>query len=136
MYKSSRLLSLIFAVALVVITSLGRPIHARAADVTIPVTAGSLDWILENNNQTYGDWTAGFETGPEIAPAGTGSFNMRFATAAARISYKSIKYKNVELSSIQALSYSTYTNCSNIGSHPNTFANHKYREDLPYSDDR
>jgi hypothetical protein len=76
------------------------------------VTWGSPDWLFINDNGTTGDWSAGFAVGPGVPPAGAGSLHIALNSASAGIIFGAQKYVGTPLASIQALSYSTYTNAS------------------------
>ena len=82
-----------------------------AATTTIQVTPTSTDWGFVDDNGVPG-WTTGFENGPSVPPLGIGSLTIELSSAGAGITFATQKYQGTPLSSITALSYSTYTNLS------------------------
>ena len=82
-----------------------------AATNAIKVTPASTDWGFVDDNSVAG-WTTGFENGPGTPPLGVGSAFIELTSAGAGITLATAKYQGTLLSSITALSYSTYTNLS------------------------
>ncbi|MCZ2126502.1 MAG: right-handed parallel beta-helix repeat-containing protein [Anaerolineales bacterium] len=99
------LLSLVLIVALAASWQ-----NAKAATNQYTVTPVSADWVLVNDNNTTGDWAAGFQNGPVVSPLGNGSLFIQLNSALAGIFYGSPKYQGTKLADIATLSYSTYSN--------------------------
>lgn len=83
-----------------------------AVVVNHTVTPASTDWSFVNDNSTTGDWTSGFHNGPGTPPVGVGSAYITLSSTSAGIVLAAQKYQGTQLSNIQGLTYSTYTNLS------------------------
>lgn len=84
----------------------------KMANTTTIVTPASADWGFINDNGSTGDWTTGFQVGPDTPPAGVGSMSISLTSSAAGITFGTQQYLGTRLADIQTLSYSTYTNLS------------------------
>ncbi len=84
-------------------------VQSVSANTVTVVTPASSTWGFISDNGTTGDYTTGFEVGPDGAPLGEGSAFITLGSAAAGITLATQNYQGTRLADIEALSYSTYT---------------------------
>ncbi len=98
----------IFAIAATLVVLAAFLSVSIALAVTVVVKPTAMDgW----NIQTFGTGTAGFETGPGVPPAGSGSAELKVGTDTGgidRAEFRNVNYHGVKLSDLTELSYKEY----------------------------